>query len=227
MRYTIIHRPQDTGREPYVNGIRNNLVGWKEVHIKPTDGSNADDLNDALEAWENPKVNYNAKLGQLGRWFTFLDHVSDSFWLNSPILALEDDAILDAEFKSRFEDLTEDVPEDADFFSLFIPRNRVREVYVNTPGRGREINPVYDIGHDTIVRAHQPYGGVAMVIYPSLYDKMSELLYEEGITAQFDDVLYDKAQRRQLNGYSIVPDLDDLVWIQAGIPSTVHETKEF
>ena len=113
------------------------------------------------------------------------------------------------------------MPANADFFSLFIPRNRPAEVYVV----GGIINPLYDIGHNILVRTHQPYGGVAMFLYPGMKEKVFADMKERGICGQFDDELYLLSAEGKINGYSVVPDMPDLAWIIPGIPSTVHETK--
>ena len=217
MRFTIPHIGD--ARMDYIVNARDILSErWTEVHIPAVNGSIKDELRAGLSRHNNPNINYDAKVGQLGRWLTFLDHVDTLD--EGPLFVVEDDAIVDTDFFSVIDDLLYAVPTNADFFSLFIPRNRTREVFVE----GR-INPVYDIGDEFVVRAHQPYGGVAMVLYPPLKRHIKELLDRDGINKQFDDYLYEQSQMQNLQGFSVVPNMQDLVWIDGGIPSTVHETE--
>lgn len=216
VRFTIPHIGNT--RMDYIVNIRDVLSDqWEEVDIPAVNGNDRDQLEAALKRHGNPAINYEAKVGQLGRWLTFLDHTDTLD--EGPLFVVEDDAIIDPDFFSVIDDLLYAVPKGADFFSLFIPRNRTREVFVE----GR-INPVYDIGDEYVVRAHQPYGGVAMVLYPPLKQHIKELIKRDGINKQFDDYLYEQSQMQNLNGFSIVPNMQDLVWIDGGIPSTVHET---
>lgn len=217
MRFTI-PSISDT-RQDYIVNIRDVLSErWTEVQIPAVNGNNLLEIEAGLKRHGNPQINYPAKVGQLGRWLTFLDHVATLD--EGPLFVVEDDAIIDQDFFSVIDDLLYSVPKGADFFSLFIPRNRTREVFVE----GR-INPVYDIGDEYVVRAHQPYGGVAMVLYPPLKQHIKELLDRDGINKQFDDYLYEQSQMQNLQGFSVVPNMQDLVWIDGGIPSTVHETR--
>ena len=167
MRYTIVSI--DDTRISYKQAIRSVLSDWEEVDLKGVNGNVDDELESALDRHGRPNISREIKVGQLGRWLSYLDHLS--IMGDEPLFVVEDDAILASDFIARVEPLLNDLPRDADFFSLFIPRNRTAQVYTRNPYPGfgcnnGEINPLYDIGHSTIVRAHQPYGGVAMFLYP-------------------------------------------------------------
>lgn len=217
MKYTIVSI--DDTRETYKQSIRSFLGGWEEVTLKGVNGNINSELETALDRHGRPVINREMKVGQLGRWLSYLDQLD--IISNEPLFVVEDDAVLAPDFVARIEPLLRDTPNDADFFSLFIPRNRPAPVYLG----GNSINPLYYIGHKTIVRAHQPYGGVAMFLYPGMRDKVLADLNERGICGQFDDELYILSSAGKVNGYSIVPDMPDLVWITGDVPSTVHETK--
>ena len=58
-------------------------------------------------------------------------------------------------------------------------------------------------------------------------EKVLADLDERGTCGQFDDELYLLSSGGKVNGYSIVPDMPDLVGIVSGIPSTVHETRMY
>ena len=216
MKYTIVSI--DNTREDYKVNINIALQSWSNINVSSVNGNFDEEIRAALIAHGKPKINYYAKVGQLGRWLSFLnnlDAVNDG-----PLFIVEDDAVLAEGFVDRVNLLLVDVPPDADFFSLFIPRNRPAEVFING-----SINPMYDIGHKVITKAHQPYGGVAMFLYPGMKEKIKISIRDNGIQGQFDDEIYRMSRDGYLNGYSVVPNMIDLAWIIGGIPSTVHETK--
>ena len=230
MRYVIVSI--DNTRQGYKEAIRARLEGWTEVFIPAVNGNRDVEINAYLEYHNVPPITFpGLKVGQLGRWLSFLNHLEKLD--GEPLFVIEDDGILSRDFIDKVTPLLNDMPADADFFSLFVPRNRPTQVYsggmypaFGGPSNGT-IMPEWNIGHDIIVRAHQPYGGVGMFLYPSMYEKIKEMLARESITGQFDDVIYARSQAGVLNGYSIVPDMPDLVNIIPGIPSTVHETKYY
>lgn len=229
MRYTLVSL--DDKRWEFKRNIRAVLTGWDHVEIPAVDGRDDQTLTETLAKRGNPKVGYpGATVGQIGRWLTFLDHLDFVAKTDEPLLVVEDDSILANDFTIRFPQVEADVPDNADFFSLFVPRNKPADIYENQyvgPVALSRIKAEYYTGSDYVVKTYQPYGGVCMVLYPSLAEKMFSLVARNGIKMQFDDYLYHLSDRGTLNGYTVVPDMPDLAWITGKEESTVHTTKEF
>lgn len=217
-------------RDRYKNSIRERLSDWDELNVSTVNGNVRSEL-DLSQKEYSYKLSYPALVGQLGRWYTFLNHAKLSQQLKEPIFVIEDDAIVANDFNDRVGTVLNQVPEDADFFSLFIPRNKdhSRVTIVKNFGKVKIHFPApdWDIGKEDVTRAYQPYGGVAMVLYPSLYSKIGNLLIDTGINMQFDDYLYRMSQEGRVNGYTVFPNYQDLVWISGNEPSTVHTTEVY
>lgn len=215
MKYTIFSI--DNRRQAYTSKIRNHLrVGWQEVATECVNGSDAQDLELAMKR-HGYRVNYdpalgttNPKVGHLGIWHTVLNSFE-----HAPHVTFEDDAILGNNFKINFLLRSQQLPEDTDFFSLFIPRD--------SDHLWNESMSVSSM----LTRTYSKYGGVSMFYTKQGTEKIKSLLERDGILGQYDNVLYHYARLGELNGYCSKPTVPDLVRISGKEQSIVQESEEY
>lgn len=211
-RYTIFSVSE--ARRNYTDPIRKTLRenGWAELYTRCVDARRSNDVELEI-ALRGIKVNPVKPLtrGEIGVWMTVLNGVQ-----NAPVVTLEDDAIMGTEFYAGFETALAELPEDADFFSLFIPRDS-----------DHLFTEEYNIGHSRVCRAYQEYGGVSMYITLSGARRIMQLVDRDGILRQWDNQLYDYAKAGELNGYTSMPSVSDLVYISGSEQTTVHNTERF
>lgn len=215
MKYAIFQ--VDNTRQHYVDAIRNELSQdgeWDEVDVWCVDGRDPEQLAKAQDKWKFP-VNIDGwagrpTVGQLGIWYTVLNALEAGVEVT-----FEDDAILlphffNFEFHSRLEEL----PGDADFFSLFVPRNH-----------DDMLKPRHDIGQPRVVRAYHPYGGVSMYWPEKGKEKFLSLVEQDGLFTQWDNQLYGYSWAGKVNGYTSKWMYPELVRITGHESSIVHETE--
>jgi hypothetical protein len=66
------------------------------------------------------------KWGQIGIWASTVDAYKKFLRSNYDyLLVIEDDVVLHANFSDRFSQITEELPNDFDFFSVFLPRDTI------------------------------------------------------------------------------------------------------
>jgi hypothetical protein len=206
MRYTIFS--VDDSRSHYTAKIRNSL-SWEQVHTNCVDGRVREQLAAAQEKHPYP-INFDARVGHLGIWYTVLNSFE-----HAPVVTFEDDAMLGNSFELMFGWRIRELPEDFDFFSLFLPRDS-DHLY----------NPSQANGTFT-TRTYQRYGGVSMYYSKQGVEKIRRLLERDGITGQYDDTLYAYSKTGELNGYCSKPEHSDLVYISGVDPSIVQETEKY
>src|SRR6185312_3778465 len=114
MKYTIFS--VDDSSKEYINKIQY-IVEMERIYTESVDGRIAEKLAAAQE--KHPyEIKYEALVGQLGIWYSVLNALDEA-----PIVTFEDDAILGDNFMTNFSWRINELPEDADFFSLFLPRD--------------------------------------------------------------------------------------------------------
>jgi len=207
MRYTIFS--VDDSRSHYTRRIRRELAGWEEVVTDCVDGRVKEHLKEAQEKHPYP-VNFEAKVGHLGIWYTVLNSFE-----SAPLVTFEDDALLGQHFQTHFNWRISELPDDADFFSLFLPRDS-DHLYRDSYARGEFIGKTYQL-----------YGGVSMYYTEKGVEKIRRLLERDGLTGQYDNVLYRYSQTGELNGYCSKPSLSDLVYITGTESSIAQETERY
>jgi hypothetical protein len=214
MKYTIFQ--VDDSRQHYVDAIRRELSmwdGWDEVKTECVDGRIPEQLAAAqakhpYEIVENRTMGFPLK-GHLGIWYTVLNALEQA-----PIVTFEDDAILLDYFGFEFMQRMKHLPNDADFFALFIPRDSDHMCL-----------PRHDFGSTKLCRIYQPYGGVSMYYTEQGAKKIKKLLERDGLTDQYDNRLMNYAWHGELNGYTSKPSYPDLVRITGEETSIVQETE--
>lgn len=215
MKYTIFQ--VDDSRQRYVDHIRMELesTDWEEVKTDCVDGRIPEQLA-AAQAKHPYEVHPNAtlgwpKFGHLGIWYTVLNAMD-----NGPVVTFEDDSILLSNFFAfEFGRRISELPDDADFFSLFLPRDNDHRY---KPAK-------HDFGAHAMCRIYQPYGGVSMYYTERGIENIKRLLERDGLVHQYDNVLMNYSWQGELNGYTSKPQFIDLVRITGEETSIVQETE--
>jgi len=210
MRYTIFS--VDDSRKHYTDAIRQTLSDWEEVPALAVDGRIPAELAKAQDIHRYP-VNYLSQygsplVGQLGIWYGVLNALE-----YAPIVTIEDDAILGHDFHFHWRNRLTYIPKDADFFSLFLPRDSDHMF-----NKARAVNNV-------VTPTYQRYGGVSMYYTEKGANNIKALLDRDGITGQYDDTLYRYSQLGELKGYCSRPEHSDLVYITGSEKSIVQESE--
>lgn len=206
MKYTIFS--VDDSRKDYIHKIESS-VELERIYTECVDGRVAKKLAAAQEVHSYP-IKYGALVGQLGIWYSVLNALE-----HAPILTFEDDAMLCDNFMTNLNWRLAELPEDADFFSLFLPRDSDhlyrKEMSVS----------------NFLTKTYQRYGGVSMYYTEQGKAKIKSLLKRDGITGQYDDTLYLYSKNGELNGYCSKPSHSDLVYISGLEKSIVQETEAY
>lgn len=196
----------DDTRKNYTDKIRETLSAWEEIDTECVDGRVPEVLASEIIK-HGYEIKYGALVGQLGIWYTVLNAIEDA-----PLITLEDDALLGVRFIEEFEKRIAELPEDADFFSLFLPRD---SNHMFTEDKTVSYH---------LCKTYQRYGGVSMFYTERGVEKIKALLKRDGITGQYDDTLYQYSKTGELNGYCSKPCFPDLVYISGLEKSIVQET---
>lgn len=213
-RYTIFSI--DDSRRHYKESITkyiDNYMGWEYRPTESVNGADRAALESNIERYGyriNWKDSQSLRVGHLGIWFTVLN----SFDL-APHVTFEDDAMLGPGFSQNWKTRMLQLPKDADFFSLFLPRDS-DHLYNDSLSASKLITKTY-----------QKYGGVSMYYTKQGVQKIKELLKRDGITDQYDNSLYEYSRNGELNGYCSKPSLPDLVYISGEERSIVQESAEY
>lgn len=211
-RYTVFS--VDTARRHYIDKINAEMrrERWTPFYTRCINARFSDDLEREIER-RDLKFNLHKPLtrGEMGIWMTFLNGIQ-----NAPVVTFEDDAIVDDNFHKDFAIAMEELPEDADFFSLFIPRDS-----------DHMFKPEHDLGLSRVCKTYQKYGGVSMYVTMAGAMNIMRLVSEDGIIHQWDNQLYQYAREGKLNGYTSMPTVPDLVRVSSEEETTTHNTERF
>lgn len=208
MKYSITSI--DNSRIGYKTAIQLWLEGrWTEVHPYCVDGRDEEDLDYAIDHF-GYSINATMRVGQLGVWYSVLHALEQA-----PLVTFEDDAVLGPMFVWNFEKRIAELPDDADFFSLFLPRD---SDHLYTPD--------LDVS-EHLCKTYAPYGGVSMYFTEKGKESIKTLLAKDGIWGQYDDMLYQYVDEGKLSGYCSKPSLPDLVYITGQERSIVQESEWF
>lgn len=205
MNYTIFSI--DESRSHYKALLRNRMLGWYEYSNMAVNGNDRP-LLEAYRGIHDYEVNFEARVGQLGIWYGVLNALD-----YAPLVTFEDDALLNTNFTAHWALRYNHLPEDIDFFALFIPRDS-DHLFVEASAVNKYITPIY-----------QNYGGVSMYYTEQGAEKIKALLRRDGLTAQYDEQLLAYAKAGELNGYCSRPDVPDLVYITGEEKSIVQESE--
>jgi hypothetical protein len=213
MIYTIFSI--NDSRLHYKNAIRFQLSHWDEFKHLAVDGHRRDLLESYADYYKIAVHNSPGRLervGQLGIWYSVINALKVATTM--PMVTFEDDAILHPNFVPEFYARIAELPDDTDFFALFLPRDQ-DHVYTEE----MSVSPM-------LCKAYQRYGGVSMFYTVQGAKKIIRLLERDGLTDQYDDQLFKYVKAGELNGYTSKPYFDDLVKITGQETSIVQESEK-
>lgn len=221
MKYTIITLNDD--RKFYTDMIRDR-VKYEEILLPAVDGRVVDIKKELFirqlewTGWEN------AKRGELGVWLSNFDRWEYAANMDEPLIVFEDDAMPSPAFNLYVDGLLEDIPDDWDFVSLWIPDNQKHDylydidfdengvhVWANRPWRNNE-NSIYRVeGSDRVALAYQGYGMVSLMYSPRGAAKLVELARQTGLSGPVDCWIFQQAHRGAAKGYACHPNYSHVV----------------
>lgn len=171
---------------------------------------------------------WTLKPGEIGIWQSLA-----SIWKNmeSDTLVFEDDVFLSHRFPELFNEALNELPEDADFLSLFVPEEQRQDfnytVRYDDDGHWHPATEatkyVFDIGAKYIARAYHGWGGQALYFTKQGAEKLLDLAQTKTMYTTSDCFLYMEAHSGRINGYSMLPKFWNTVYIDKSTKSIIQE----
>jgi GR25 family glycosyltransferase involved in LPS biosynthesis len=218
MKYTIISLNDD--RIFYKNMIRKR-VQYEEI-IMPGFDARSLSRESILGFLESRGLEWrgwdNAKRGEIGVWLSNFDRWELASTMDEPLIVFEDDAMPSPAFNIYMDEILEDLPEDYDFISLWIPDNQKNDylydidfnengehIWTTRPWRTNETSKYRLNDSNRVALAFQGYGMVSLMYSPKGAAKLVDLAREVGVTGPVDCWLFQQAHKGLLEGYSCHP----------------------
>jgi GR25 family glycosyltransferase involved in LPS biosynthesis len=208
MKYTIVH-VNDRAKDLIAQN-KEKLNSFEYVDLIPFFNGTVDNPWDELtkkgistSTWKPAAGRTSDPLpGELGIWISYLNIFEYIIKTNTQqILVIEDDAEIKDNAPLEIYTLIKELPESWDFLSLYHSDNQNRLTLES------------NIGSDKIHKSiNQLSSTVAMVYSYSFAKKFLKLVNEKGIKDTIDDFLYFEAAQGALNGYSIIPNTNQIVF---------------
>ena len=228
MEYTI-WKINDS-RDKYVKNITD-TIELRRTQTLCVDGSDQElvDRELSLRNLEG-RLDYLNTSGELGVWLTFINAMEYCVERGTPLLTIEDDAVLGDKFMQQFYERIRELPRDFDFFSLFIPRDHdhwakyspdMDENGIITNGEAKYVGPLRCRVSEKLFKPWQRYGGVSMLWSPAGAKKVLDLI-QTSVFGQWDEYVYAGSRTGKLNGFTSNPAMSDLVYIRSEEQSLVH-----
>lgn len=235
MKYNIISI--NDNRKYYKDQIRKyvdlqeEVVASVEGACLNRDGKLEQHMND-LGLWFNSK--WPLSVGEIGVWASNFLRWEKVSQMNEPLVVFEDDAVIKSDFNPKLIYIYEQLPDDWDFVSLWVPDNqRIDYRYnlrYNADGdpeifgtRPVGFPSAFDYGAADVARVYQGYGMVATMYSPAGGKKLVELAKQYGLRTPVDCFLMQEAHKGALNGYAPKP---DKVFVDYDWPETqIHNTE--
>lgn len=210
--------------------MRESLNDWTERQVNCVNGHNPGELKSAklLTGVDS----FPMLAGELGVWYSVVNAWID-IANNGPAVVFEDDALLSDEFKTVFENALADLPDDADYLSLFVPFNQAQDFYyvveydnegiptIKATGVSEE-RSMFNIGSPYVAKAYMGYGNVAVFYTQKGAHKLLKIAKERGTYTPVDCFLFLQAHAGNLNGYALHPRYKGVVDVDWGAPTLIH-----
>jgi len=208
------------GQEPEgLPSIDGRTINWVEM----TDGLNI------------PRQEWTPTQGEGGVWLSNFLHWDAISKYDEPVIIFEDDAIVMDTFYDNIDIMMEQLPEDWDYFALWVPDNQRQDYMYNVTydihglpqirGYVRyEGESCFNIGANHIAKVYQGYGLVATMYSPRGAQKLVDLARRHGIYTPVDCFIHDRAHAKELEGFAPKPHYLSLItydWPE----TTVHNTE--
>jgi GR25 family glycosyltransferase involved in LPS biosynthesis len=157
---------------------------------------------------------------------------------HGPLIVLEDDAIVSERFDVIMENVWHDLPEDWDYFCLFVPDNQFEDYYRATAYDENGEPKLYtnpgekwyspSMGSAYVGRAYQGYSCVGIMYSQQGGKKLHELAQQYGMYTPVDCFIFQQTHTGRVNGYAHTPDCERPVtydWHNS--PTLVQDTERY
>lgn len=233
MKYNIITIGDQ--RSLYKRKIRA-TVDFPEVVIPAVDATKVNLIEELEKRSLTLPLPGAFSIGEVGVWLSVFDCWQWSVDNNEELIVFEDDAIVHPHFNTELRGMMTELPEDYDFFTLWVPDNQLQDYMYNVSyddsgiptHRGNLLpgNSYYDFGAEWITRVYNGYGNVAQLFSPKGAQWFINRTQETGLYSPVDCYLYQEAHAGRCFGYAPKPDFANIVgydWPE----TTVHTTPRF
>lgn len=210
-------------------------AGILEMKVASFDGrGKADTMGRMFKTFGLKRTDWVPSEGEAGIWLSNYFNWYAVSQRTGPLIVFEDDAIIDEGFGEGLNDVLNDLPEDWDFVSLWVPDNQKIDyrynLSYNEDGhpqiygmRPDGLPSFFDYGAPNTARVYQGYGMVATMYSPKGGMKIMKLVKKYGLYTPVDCFLMEQAHRGNLNGYAPKP---DKVFVYYDWPeTTIHNTE--
>lgn len=165
--------------------------------------------------------------GEIGLWLSTINCLKAIVdGEHEHVIVLEDDAVVKYPmFKSVFPSVMKEIPDDYDFFAWAVPQNQRQDYFYNRifdedgnwqmilglPPITKEESPHYIPGKRLVCEAYQGYRAVAMMYSKAGAGRILDLINKQGIYGPTDIVLFTAHHTGKLKGYTLLPDVRDII----------------
>lgn len=235
VNYTILSINDD--RKPYKDYLRM-VVEGEEITGLTFNAYESDPVSffDKLSI-DVPTLDWKPKRGELGVWAS--NYIC---WLKCwaeqlPLVVFEDDACPHPEFNRLLGHYMDELPDDWDFMTLWVPEDQLPDYYYNVRfdeygvsnilGNVTESASKFKLhgGDGSLARVYQGYGNVAQLYSPQGAGKLLSLAGQDGLYSPVDCWLMMQARRGAVNGYAPHPDAIAPVEYDWKAQTTIHNTE--
>jgi GR25 family glycosyltransferase involved in LPS biosynthesis len=157
------------------------------------------------------KPTVEMKIGWLGVWasnFNAWKALLDSDY--ESVILFEDDANPEQRIAERSVELIKRLPEDWDFFSLYVD-----------PNMHEKFNQEHEFGDEEICRAYQDWSLACYAVSRKGAEKALNLIKEVGFAEPIDYFVFNKTNKI-FNSYTLKPSVTKLCQL-AGLPTTIQD----
>ena len=228
MKYTIVSI--DDSRNDKKADIRSAMHEHEEVLVESFNGADDEQMHYARQRWPGIEpVGWNLSRGELGIWYS---QIACWQWAAKfgDLIVYEDDAIVNPEFDRVMRPYIHELPEDYDFFSLFVPDNQMQDfwysVVYDAGGAPMQVIRSWDErynynvpGLKHVVRVYQGYSCVANMYSQKGAQKLLDRLSVKHMYSPADCFVYMEAHQGILDGYAHHPDEERPVVYDWNVPS--------
>jgi GR25 family glycosyltransferase involved in LPS biosynthesis len=231
VKYNIISL--DDSRKKYKDEIRRHAKGFHEIPCYTVDGRTVD-LNKVVKAYGLKWTDWVPSFGEAGIWLSNYLRWYLVSKMTEPLIVFEDDAIIREGFTEHVKNLLNQLPDDWDFVSLWVPDNQRIDYRYNLSYNESGYPEIYgmrpdglpsyfDFGAEDVAKVYQGYGMVATMYSPAGGRKLLKLVKKYGLRTPVDCFLLEEAHKGALNGFAPKP---DKVFVDYDWPeTTIHNTE--
>lgn len=211
MNYVIVSI--DDSRLEKKTAIRQRLGNHTEIPFVGCNGRDPESVKDHMDYFSGHLDRWTPKVGELGVWLS-MQKAWETAVNEGPLIVLEDDAVVAEEFDVYLNSIMEELPEDWDFFALFVPDNQFRDFWYTHAydDRGEVVersykHPLYqpNTGSLVVAKSYQGYSCVGMMYSRAGGQKLLDIAKQYGMYTPVDCFIFQQAFAGKVNGYAHHP----------------------